>query len=357
MSSGKEYTLDKIKQKHSFIEHSKFYKIYNEYDNECNIYSNVDACYKDTKGLLSSPSKENELLKKLYSNLYKIFSTLNNITNDYFVNNPINDEKLCYLCLKYWLYDQIITKDLEDGQIIALFEGWKNHIENEIIYKNLKPCKFYNLNKDEINNIRKVYALYTIFYENNKNWGSCNSDKCEYMDYFGEALDEFINGINSCSGKPSTDNYCKEFDEFVNLCKDKNQNAGISIYHEYMGYSPDGSNKYLLSVEKYKDKPLYIYLKDEKLLNFVKTSHFISTKNRTTIAATSVVGSAIGLSSIFYYFYKFTPFGSPLRKGKGKNIVNIDEDAHKSLFNTSETEQAPFKSRKYNVAYQSFSNS
>ncbi|KNA01706.1 hypothetical protein PVNG_04732 [Plasmodium vivax North Korean] len=305
MSNGTDNSLDKIREDYSFIANSVFYKIYKEFDKTCKDYQgDRDAsCPPDNLGDSGTPTEVTDLLKKLYSNYYRVKEAYGGRNNDYFTYYLDEAKKIGCICLKYWLYDQTITKELEDDQINALFQGWKNHIENEIIYKNLKPCKFYNLNKDEINNIRKVYALYTIFYENNKNWGSCNSDKCEYMDYFGEALDEFINGINSCSGKPSTDNYCKEFDEFVNLCKDKNQNAGISIYHEYMGYSPDGSNKYLLSVEKYKDKPLYIYLKDKEMLNFLKTSNFLSNKS-TTIAATSVVGSAIGLSSIFYYFYK-----------------------------------------------------
>ncbi|SCA59648.1 VIR protein [Plasmodium vivax] len=356
MFSGKEYTLDKIKQNHPFIEHSIFYKIYNEYHKECKVGTNEDACYKETSILLSSSSEENELLEKLYSNLYKIFSTLNITTNDYFENIDLKDEKLGCLCLKYWLYDQIILKGFSDSQIVDIYEGWKKNIENKISYHNLKPCEFYNLKKDEINKIKNIYSLYAILHDNSNNYEICNNDNCKYLDYFGEGLDEFINSIKKCSTKESRDNYCKELDDFLNVCNVSDAHTGISIHSESERYGAETAGKYLLSVEKYENKPLYLFLKNEKLVNFVRTSHFIRTQNRNTIAATSVVGSAIGLSSIFYYFYKFTPFGNSIRRGKGKNIVNIDEEPHNSLLYTSDTEQIPFNKREYKVAYHTLNN-
>ncbi|CAG9483805.1 unnamed protein product [Plasmodium vivax] len=356
MSDEKEFTLDKIKDKHIFLKNSEFYKIYNEFNKECTEYrtDNKDSCYKKTSELMNDSSDVNNLLKELYSHLYRIYVTIPVLNNTYFDGVELNDEKLGCLCLKYWLYDKIITKNLKQGQIIELFDGWEKHIEKEISYNNLKPCKFYNLKKDEINNIKKIYAFYAIFYGNISNAERCSGDNCKYMYYFGEGLDEFINSINSCSENLPTENYCNEFNEFIDICKNKNLDSGISIYHENKEHNADGSNKYLLSVEKYKDQLLYIYIKNEKLLNFVKTSHFLSNKS-TTIAATSAVGSAIGLSSIFYYFYKFTPFGSTLRKGKKQNIVNIDEQHNDSLY-TADIDQTQFKNRKYNVAYHTFSD-
>ncbi|SCA59888.1 Plasmodium vivax Vir protein, putative [Plasmodium vivax] len=257
--------------------------------------------------------------------------------------------------LKYWLYDQVIKNNIDDSNIKKFFQGLRNHIEPKIKVKYDNYVKINNLTLSEMKSIKKLYALYTIFYGNANNSDSCIGDQCKYIDYFGEGLDEFINSINRCSSDLSTGNYCKEFKEFIDICKDKDLNAGISIYDEQTQSTADTKEKYLLSVEKYQNKPLYIYLKDEKLLNFVKTSHFIRTKNSATIAVTSVVGSAIGLSSIFYYLYKFTPFGNTLRKVKGKNIVNMDEEQNDLLY-TSHTEQIPFKNRKYNVAYQNFSD-
>ncbi|SCA60278.1 VIR protein [Plasmodium vivax] len=331
-TNDKDFTVDKIKQEYEFIKGSNFYKIYDEFNLECRNRRYADngaSCLNDNS---------------------------DGSNNDYFEDNEDEIKKIGYIYLRYWLYDKIVKDNFDDSKIKELYQGWESRIYNKVKYKPTKPFIFYSLKKDEINKIRKIYAFSTILYENVKKFKTYHNNNSKYIDYFGEGLDEFISSINICASKVSSDDYCKEFDEFVNICKDNSSNAGISIYPVNEGYSPDDSNKYLLSAEEYKDKLLYIYLKDKKMLNFLKTSHFISTKNRTTIAATSVVGSAIGLSSIFYYLYKFTPFGGSLRRGKGKNIVNIDEQAHNSLLYTSDTEQIPFKNREYKVAYHTFND-
>ncbi|KMZ96084.1 hypothetical protein PVNG_05993 [Plasmodium vivax North Korean] len=246
-----------------------------------------------------------DFIKKFYSSLYKITSTSKGSTNDYYDYDKHDEiKKMGIIYLKYWLYDQMLKKNFDDSSIVLIFQGFQNYLKLKIEEKYPNCCNFNKLTLNEIKSIKKLYALYTIFYGNNSNFDSCNGDQCKYIDYFGEGLDEFINSINRCSSDLSTGNYCKEFKEFIDICKDKDLNAGISIYDEQTQSTADTKEKYLLSVEKYQNKPLYIYLKDEKLINFVKTSHFIRTKNSATIAATSVVGSAIGLSSIFYYLYK-----------------------------------------------------
>ncbi|CAI7719386.1 hypothetical protein, conserved [Plasmodium vivax] len=357
-TSDKDFTVDKIKEEYKFVEESNFYEIYDEFNWECKNGSYTDngaSCLNDRSDDWTRFPEVNNLLKQLYSNLYRIYNTIAGNGNDYFDGSE-DVKKMGYIYLNYWLYDKIVKGDFDDTKIEELYQGWKKRIQNKVNYKPSKPYIFNSLKKDEINKLRKIYAFSTILYENINQFVTYNNNNNKYMDYFGEGLDEFISSINKCSSEKPTDNYCKEFKKFLNKCKDNSSKAGISIYPVNEGYSPDDSNKYLLSAEEYKDKLLYIYLKDKKLLNFLKTSHFISTKNRTTIAATSVVGSAIGLSSIFYYLYKFTPFGGSLRRGKGKNIVNIDEQAHNSLLYTSDTEQIPFKNREYKVAYHTFND-
>ncbi|CAI7721746.1 hypothetical protein, conserved [Plasmodium vivax] len=358
-SEEKEFSVNDIKEEYKFIETSSFYKIFNEFSWPCNhpnYFGPVASCYPVASGELTGADAVTTILKDLYSNLYRIYYTIEEKQNDYFDKNRDVAKKMGYIYLKYWLYEQLINKDFSDTQIEQVFDGYKNHICNKFDHKSSNNFMFYSLKKDEINKIRKIYAFSTILYENVNKFNTYNNGSSKYMDYFGEGLDEFISSINKCYIEKSTDNYCNEFKEFLNKCKDKDFNTGILISPENKEYSTDGTSKYLLTVEKYENESLFIYLKDKKMLNFLKTSNFLSNKYKTTIAATSVVGSAIGLSSIFYYFYKFTPFGSALRKGKRENIVNIDEEAHNSLLYTPDTEQIPFKNREYKVAYHTFSD-
>ncbi|KMZ86066.1 hypothetical protein PVBG_05465 [Plasmodium vivax Brazil I] len=304
------------------MKNSNFYKIYDEFSKGCTTYrtDNDESCYKKVEQISEYSSDVNEILKDLYSMLYRIYATLPGTNNTYFEDVELNDEKLGCLCLKYWLYDQIILKGFSDSKILDLFVGWKTYVQEKIEYGTKKKCIFNNLNKDEINKIKNIYSLYAVLNDNSNNYENCSNDNCKYLEYFGEGLDEFINSINKCSNKEYTDNYCNEFKEFLNLCKDTNEHAGISIYDESTKTEDGTAGEYLLSVETYDNKPHYIYLKDKEMLNFLKTSNFLSNKS-TTIAATSVVGSAIGLSSIFYYLYKVIP--NDILKYKYCILINI----------------------------------
>ncbi|CAI7719067.1 hypothetical protein, conserved [Plasmodium vivax] len=363
-SEEKEFSVNDIKEElyfflliYKFIETSSFYKIFNEFSWPCNhrnYFSPVASCYPVASGELTGADAVTTILKDLYSNLYRIYYTIEEKQNDYFDKNRDVAKKMGYIYLKYWLYEQLINKDFSDTQIEQVFDGYKNHICNKFDHKSSNNFMFYSLKKDEINKIRKIYAFSTILYENVNKFNTYNNGSSKYIDYFGEGLDEFISSINKCSREKFADNYCKELKEFLNKCEDTSSKTGIIIYPENKGYSNDSTSEYLLTVEEYENKSLYI--KDKKMLNFLKTSNFISNKYRTTVAATSVVGSALGVSSIFYYLYKFTPFGKTLRTGKVENIVNIDEEEHNDLLYTEDTEQTPFKKRDYHIAYHNFSD-
>ncbi|SCA83721.1 VIR protein [Plasmodium vivax] len=304
MSKDKEYILDEIKDKYVINEKSRFYRIYKVFDKLCTSFNdNDDSCCTYSTNSWAESSKVTEILKDLYSNLYRIYATIPGTNNDYIDVVENEDYKLFYTSLKYWLYDQIIIKDLKETEINEIFTGWENYIKNNVQNPTSNTCVFNELTLDEIKRLKNIYALYTVLYANNGKFETCNISTCKYLEYVGKGLDELISSIKSCSNNSNRTNYCIEFKEFVDLCKEENEDAGISIYLENKKIEADHTGKYLLFSEKYNDQLLYIYLKDEKLLNFVKKSDFLSNKT-TTIAATSVVGSAIGLSSIFYYFYK-----------------------------------------------------
>ncbi|KNA02392.1 hypothetical protein PVNG_01546 [Plasmodium vivax North Korean] len=354
----KDFSVNKIKEEYNFIEKSSFYTIFKEFDLPCKpnnkYYDGGVSCYKHPQGKLTINDDVDALLKDLYSILYRVYYTIDRTGNDYFDQNQEEVKQMGCIYLKYWLYDQITTKGFTESQVTTFFDGINNHIKGRIDSFNKDHCNFNKLSLDEMKRLKKLYAFNTILYTGDKNSENCNNNECNYMDYFEEALLEFINTIKNCSTNSSENEYCNEFKDFLQICNENNTYAGIAVYTNYKGSIDYTRKKYLFFAEKYENQQLYAYIKDNTWLNWSKIDHIVNPQKRTTIAATSVVGSAIGLSSIFYYLYKFTPFGSSLRKGK--NVVNIEEKAHDSLLYTSDTEQAPFKSRKYNVAYHTFSD-
>ncbi|KMZ94044.1 hypothetical protein PVMG_02270 [Plasmodium vivax Mauritania I] len=287
------------------IQNSIFYKIYQEFDKTCarQYYDGDDSCYFESFDGSSLSDNVISILKILYSNLYRVYVSSVTDNNDYFPDYLDEVENIGCICLKYWLYDQIVSRGLSESENKILFNGYQNYINGKTQYIPENYCNFSELSLNHINTLKNIYALYTIFYNNTKISEACNNDKCKYKDYFGKGLDDFINSIKRCTSNSPNDNYCNEFNEFIKMCKKNSEYAGILIYDEPVQSTSGKTGKYLLSVEKYRNEPLHIYLKNEKLLNFVKTSDFLSNK-KNTIAATSIVGSAIGLPSIFYYLYK-----------------------------------------------------
>ncbi|CAG9482895.1 unnamed protein product [Plasmodium vivax] len=238
-TNDKDFTVDKIKQEYEFIEDSSLYKIYDEFNWDCDdsrYHDDKDSCLNDSSDGWTKFSNVNKLLKELYSNIYRIYFTIKGNNNDYFEDNEDEIKKMGYIYLKYWLYDKIVNDNFDDSKIEELYQGWRNRIFNMVSHKPSNPFIFYSLKKDEINKIRKIYAFSTILYENVNNFKTYNNNNKNYMDYFGEGLDEFINSINSCFDNLCKDNYCNEFKEFINICKDNRSIAGISIYPDNIGY-------------------------------------------------------------------------------------------------------------------------
>ncbi|SCA59749.1 hypothetical protein PVT01_000040800 [Plasmodium vivax] len=278
MSDEAEYTLDKIKDEHRFMNKSKFSKIYDVFLKKCENFDGDfmnESCYKSTFPEIKGSPTVTSLLKELYSNLFRAYETILFKGNTYFDYVECTNYKLCYTSLKYWLYDQIIIKDLKEKEINEIITGWETYIKNKVKNIPRNQCLFNELTLDEIKRLKNIYALYAVLYDNNVTFENCKDNKCKYLEYFGKGLDELISSINSCFSNPSTTNYCNEFNEFLELCKEDKENAGIIIYDEITQSIDDDTTKYLLYSEENNDKPLYIYLKDEKLLNFVKTSDFL----------------------------------------------------------------------------------
>ncbi|CAG9472733.1 unnamed protein product [Plasmodium vivax] len=289
---------------HLFIQNSDFYTIYKEFDKSCDSINSGDVCYKGSIEELSQFPKVQDLLKNLYSNLHKIISTVKENTNVYFGNVNPDDKKFCCTYLKYWLYDKIITEGLDGNEIKKLFEGWEKHVKDEINYYSLKPCIFHNLNRDEINKIKNIYAFNTLLYPNAEKFETCNKNVCEYMDYFGEDLNELNNSINNCYSKLWSENYCNEFNEYLNVCNADDKYAGTSIYQQDKEEVFGVGKRYALSVEKHENQLLPIYVKNKNWIYYGKNAHLFNPKYKIITAVASTTFSVVGIFTIFFYLYK-----------------------------------------------------
>ncbi|VVA00265.1 PIR protein, partial [Plasmodium vivax] len=205
---------------------------------------------------------------------------------------------------------------------------------------------------------KNIYAFNTLLYPNAEKFKNCAHNECKYMEYFGEGLNELNNSINNCYSNIPSVNYCNELNEYLNICKADDKYAGTSIYHEYNEKVLGSGKKYPLSVEEYENQLLLIYVKNKNWIYYGKNAHLFNPKNKIITAVASATFSVVGISTIFFYLYKYTSFGSRFfNKKKKKILIDIDDKDCNTLIYTSNTQDTPTKNIGYTVAYQNFKNS
>ncbi|SBT53895.1 unspecified product [Plasmodium ovale wallikeri] len=78
---------------------------------------------------------------------------------------PINDKTYC-ISLKYWLYERIDKLDLKGQKIHNNVQQLKEMLESKINSNLSVPCAFNELEWNEHQKLRSIYAFMLIYYSN-----------------------------------------------------------------------------------------------------------------------------------------------------------------------------------------------
>ncbi|SBS79986.1 PIR Superfamily Protein [Plasmodium ovale curtisi] len=192
------------------------YKFYSEFDKHCN--SNDDTiCFYFIPETIANTSVR-ELLKKFMRNLKK----LSDKNGAYFntIDKENNTNKRCTY-LKYWFYDQIISKNyqISDEDMDNFFD----YLERlKYVIFDTFPCDFYKIKLKDIKEIKKLYD-YFVFYDAYKiqniiNHQIYNSVHCHYLK---GATFLYKEKERQCNLSDKTE-YCKEFSNHIQNNIEKN---------------------------------------------------------------------------------------------------------------------------------------
>lgn len=126
----------------------------------------------------------------------------------------VEKNKLC-IYLKYWFFDQIMTKGMDNSQIIQFFDVW-NKLKGETCSDCV--CQFYKLSLNEIKQIKYLYD-YFLFYDRSdevkeKNVAKDKIFSTEYCSYIKESSFIYSSRVVGCEGN-TVNSYCKEFNEYI----------------------------------------------------------------------------------------------------------------------------------------------
>ncbi|SBT73949.1 PIR protein [Plasmodium ovale] len=192
------------------------YKFYSEFDKHCNSDDDTICFYFIPETIANTSVRE--LLKKFMRNLKKLSDKNGAHFNTIDKENNIN--KRCTY-LKYWFYDQIISKnyqisDEDMDNFFNFLEGLKYVIFDTF------PCDFYKIKLKDIKEIKKLYD-YFVFYDAYKsqniiNYQIYNSAHCHYLKGAPFLYKEKERQCNL----PDKTEYCKEFSKHIKNNIEKN---------------------------------------------------------------------------------------------------------------------------------------
>ncbi|SBT83526.1 PIR protein [Plasmodium ovale] len=340
-----------------FLETLEFGKIYELFKNKITEDLKSKQNCNESKAELSIPDYYNEIPLNFCIILYNILANAKGWQNDFY-DDITKDEKMYCISLKYWLYENIGNHEGMGISIDKLFQNWKNILVSKIQSNLSVPCTLYELNSQEINKLRRIYAFYLIYYRNIATFHKNKNIECKYLDYLGKGLKEYHESLIECSSEKQSHNFCKELDEFQKMHNIYNiywKNSAFSTRYVYNENSNENCPLEIESAQnpiriKYKEKNNILYLSDQSM-DSIKSS---------IISVSSSIGTTVGLSVFLLYLYKYTSFGSVFRTRTQKDNAmfnNISEEIHGFILPNSENSSKSFENSEYNVSYYSLNNS
>ncbi|SBS94106.1 PIR Superfamily Protein [Plasmodium ovale curtisi] len=354
-TGGENFDYEEFIKENNFLKTLTFNQIYEKFNNEYRSNADDNQYCKTVKDQLSIPSGYEEHILHFCNILYKIIFKLKDLQNDLYDKEPEDYKMYCSL-LKYWLFEEKETLPIlpnTDG----IYQSAKNKLQFKLHDNNTFPCTFYELNRNDMIKLRKIYAFALIYYSN---IGSFQNRyiECKYLDYLGKGLIEFYDSMSTCSKKWTQDNFCNELMEIQNNYKLDNFHLIHSTEDTDYRFEEDETVACPLEI-KSMNEPFHLLYKEGKS-RWLLTDEPIASLNNSIISASSAIGATVGISSFLVYLFKFTNIGSLFSRGKQDDnamFLNIDEGTHDFTYPISEPEHNNFGNSTYNISYYSVGNS
>ncbi|SBT51267.1 PIR Superfamily Protein [Plasmodium ovale wallikeri] len=352
-----DFSYDEFKEKNDILQKLIFDKIYKKFNDDYKTDINVGSYCNQFKGKLSYPYNDEALTLHFCNILYKILANVKILQNDLY-DEITKDDNIYCISLKYWLYEKIGNRNPKVSSIDKHFQSWKNKLENEINVKLSVPCELYELDWNDMNKLRKIYAFALIYYSNLDIFKTNYHIECEFFDYLGKGLKEYYESLIECSNGNKSHEFCKELYEFQKIYKLDDiywKNSTLNTGYIYDSYSTDDCPLVIESLQnplriKYREENNTLYLSNEPI-DFQKS---------TIISASSAMGATLGISAFLLYLFKYTSFGSLFGTRAEKDntmFLNVNEGTHDFTFPNSELEQTNFGNNEYKITYYSVGNS
>ncbi|SBT83504.1 PIR protein [Plasmodium ovale] len=220
----KLHTLNEFAEADTSLKDSDLYNLYNyHFQSECkDDVETENFCQVKQNHKFEDTQVEN-FYNKMIVNLKKIL-----VKEKYFQDIDNNQIKLCTY-MKYWIYDQIISKGFIDSQLIKLFNAWNSEIN---VFRTNSPCELYVMNLRQIKEIKPLFDYFILYDRNEKK--KIASDKIlltQYCKYFKNSHYLYSFKDVQCTNSEISP-LCKEFNQYLKKFIDYNEDVSFSCDDE-----------------------------------------------------------------------------------------------------------------------------
>ncbi|VUZ99816.1 PIR protein, partial [Plasmodium vivax] len=204
----------------------RLYKAF--FEEKCNIhYDFYSKCVSDGSEKTLPPNLS-ELYKKFERNIKLIQDQ-----PEYFSNWEKDKEKLCFY-LKYWIYDQLISKNITDDAFSKFINLWNEQKEEKCPSC---ECEFKIKSFSLVKHLKKAYDYFLFLnaYNDTKTISTHIADKnyCKYIDG-----SKTVYSLYPLICKGGITENCKEFEKYI-LPYMKNDDENSILCESESTYEPD----------------------------------------------------------------------------------------------------------------------
>ncbi|KMZ82864.1 variable usrface prootein Vir21, partial [Plasmodium vivax India VII] len=190
----------------------ELYKSYNELNQKCSW------TYRDLYCSDALTSFVDDSIRHLYKKLWNNFFKVKYYSGDF--KYLTKDKKKFCAYLKYWFYDKLLSKNVNDKVIEKFFSDWESTTKSYNL--DTIGCELYKMNLNEIKETKQLYD-YFLFHDgytindlvNHKIYVS------PYCQYLKKAADVYKKRKSECASDHNSGR-CKEFNNYIDRKMIKN---------------------------------------------------------------------------------------------------------------------------------------
>ncbi|SBT55135.1 PIR Superfamily Protein [Plasmodium ovale wallikeri] len=356
----KDTFLEDLEKKHSFIIGFPLYLLYKLYSSAYSIRSDTYSyCHHTIEG----EQKHDKVLRHICNTIQMILPSVESTIG----TENLSDVSRCYEYFIYWLQDDIKDENIPTENIEKLYSAIDYYMVTYNLNYRFSDAKNFNINKQEFHKIKKLHfyseILYWIEKKNNMFLKSRENLYTSYLNDCSKYYDEIIREEDCkiiAQYKYELENFEKQFDKTKQFLL--HNIPGISIEalktHNKKTCPPDEPHDNARAKDvNVPDESLQSYSSSGPA-NTETTGEDFSNMHKN-VSAGVIPGIIIGMPLLFFFAYKFTPFGIWVKsrlRGTTKRINNEEVENDLILLDRSDDADNYKENIRYTVHYHSSQN-